>query len=316
LSRPDGTTKATGQVGPRGGSRLLRSAIGLYPGAWRRRYGDEFEALLEQTPLTFRTLFDVGVAAVDAHINPTGPMRRWPLMYERLRSSELAVFAGWILFVVSGLGFAKMTENWDLLPPPGGDSLAIGLAYDAVIFGAVVALLGVLVAGVPIAWAIIRSALRERRLRLIALFAVPPLSLAVWIGLTLLLLNEIVPGQQVDEITKVSAFAAWVGVFCLAAVASTVAVTVAAINGEVAPELYRRAVTPAFVVAGTMGAVVIAVVVWGLAVLATEPALFWGYDGLLATSTALSWLGVVAGMGAGAFIALRAANEARATPHP
>jgi hypothetical protein len=316
MSRAGDATEPAGEIVPGRGSLFLRRLMVLYPAAWRRRYGDEFEALLEQTPLTFRTLFDVGVSAVDAHLNPTGPMRKWPFMFERLRSSELAVFACWILFVVSGLGFAKMTENWDLFPPPGGDSLAIGLAYDAVIVGAMVALLGVLVAGVPIAWAIIRSALRERRWRLIALLAVPPLSLTVWVGLTLLLLNTIVPGQKVDEVTKVAAFAAWVGVFCVAAIASTVAVTVAAINSSIPSEFYLRAVTPALVVAGTMGAVAIAVVVWGLAVLATKPTLFWGYDGLLATSTALSWLGVVAGMGAGAVIALRAAFVARATPLP
>ena len=313
MSRPDGTTKATGQVGPRGGSRLLRNAIGLYPRAWRRRYGDEFEALLEQTPLTFRTLFDVGVSAVDAHINPTGPMRKWPFMYERLRSSELAVFAGWIVFVVSGLLFAKMTENWDRLPPPGGDSLTIGLAYDAVLLGAVVALLGVLVAGVPIAWAILRAALQERRWGLIATFVVPPLSLAVWIGLTLLLLDQVTPGHTVDEATKVSAFVVWVGVFCVAAAASTVAVSVAALNSSIPPGLYRRAATPASVVAGTMAVVSASVVIWGLAVLATQSSLFWGDLGLLATSTALSWLGVVVGMAIGTAVALRGASTARAS---
>jgi ABC-type spermidine/putrescine transport system permease subunit I len=294
----------------------LRSAIGLYPGAWRRRYGDEFEALLEQTPLNARVLFDVAVAAVDAHLNPAGPMRRWPLMFERLRASELAVFAGWVLFVASGLDFSKMTENWNITDPASGTSPAVLLPFLAVMAGAVVALLGVLVAGVPIAWAIARSASKARQWKLLSLFAVPPISLAVWIGLTFLLLNVVVPGPVPDGALRLVGFVAWVGVFCLAAVASTVAVTIAAINGEVAPELYRRAVTPALVVAGTMAAVAIAVVVWGLAVLATEPALFWGYDGLLATSTALSWLGVVAGMGAGAVIALRAAFVARATPLP
>ena len=311
MSGGDRATEPTGEVVPSRGSLLLRRLIVFYPAAWRRRYGDEFEAMLERTPLTLRNLFDVGVSAVDAHVNPTAPMRKWPFMFERLRASELAVFVGWILFVVSGLGFAKMTENWDLLPPPGGDSLTIGLAYDAVIVGAMVALLGVLVAGVPIAWAIIRSALSERRWRLIALFAIPPLSLAAWIGLTLLLLNQIVLGQKPDEATKVAAFAAWVGVFAVAAVASTVAVTVAAINSSIPSELYIRAVTPALVVAGTMAAVAIAVVVWGLAVLTTEPALFWGHDGFLSTSTALSWLGVVAGMAIGTAVALRGASTAR-----
>jgi len=311
MSGAGGTTEPAGEVAPSRGSVLLRRLIVLYPAAWRRRYGDEFEALLEQTPFTLRALFDVGVSAVDAHLNPTAPMRKWPFMFERLRASELAVFSGWIVFVVTGLGFSKMTENWDIFA--AGTSPAVSLSYLSVMVGALVALLGVLVAGVPIAWAIAKSAFRAQRWRLLGLFAVPPIFLAVWIGLTYLLLNVVVPGPAPHDPVRFVGFAAWVGVFCIAAVASTVAVTVAAINGEVPPALYQRAVRPALVVAGTMAIVVVAVVIWGLAVLATEPSLFWGNDGLLATSTALSWLGVIAGMGAGTVIALRAAFAARAT---
>jgi hypothetical protein len=308
VNRPGGTTETTGQTAPRRGSRFLRRAIVLYPAAWRRRYGDEFEALLEQTRLTPRILFDVAVAAVDAHLNPTAPLRKWPFMFERLRASELAVFAGWILFVVAGLGFAKMTED-SAFGAAGGANPAVGLAYDAFGVGAVVALLGVLAAGVPIVWAIARSAFRTHRWRQLSLLAVPPVSLTVWIGVTFLLVNAV--DQPVpDGAMRVVYFVAWVAVFSLAAVVSTVAVTVAAINGEVAPGLYRRAVTPALIVAGAMAIVVLALAVWGLALLATTPSLFWGNGGVLATSTALTWLGVVAGMGAGAAVAIRGAAVA------
>ncbi len=313
MSRAGDASEHAGGVVPARGSMFLRRLMVLYPGAWRRRYGDEFAALLEQTPLTLRTLFDVGVSAVDAHLNPTGPMRKWPFMFERLRASELAVFAGWILFVVSGLGFAKMTENWDLLPPPGGDSLAIGLAYDAVIVGAVVALAGVLVAGVPIAWSIAVSAVRAHRWHLLALMVVPPAALAVWLGVTFVLLNTAAHGSRADGFERVIRLIIWVGVFAGAAVASTISVTAAAINGDVAPELYRRAVWPALLVAVAMAAVAVAVVAWGLAVLAIQPSLFWGDQGVLATSTALSWLGVAIGMAIGTGVAFRGAFSARAS---
>jgi hypothetical protein len=39
----------------------------LYPEAWRRRYGAEFMALLEQQPLTPGTILDIGRGALDAH---------------------------------------------------------------------------------------------------------------------------------------------------------------------------------------------------------------------------------------------------------
>lgn len=40
-----------------------RWLLRLYPHAWRERYGDEFAALLEQSPATWRTLADVVRAA-------------------------------------------------------------------------------------------------------------------------------------------------------------------------------------------------------------------------------------------------------------
>ncbi len=36
----------------------------LYPGAWRRRYGEEFGALLKVMPLTPQTVVDVAFAAL------------------------------------------------------------------------------------------------------------------------------------------------------------------------------------------------------------------------------------------------------------
>ncbi|HEY5486257.1 MAG TPA: hypothetical protein VIK06_01295 [Candidatus Limnocylindrales bacterium] len=123
----------------------------------------------------------------------------------------------------------------------------------------------------------------------------------------------VVPGPTPSGVTRAVLLLTWVGVFCVAAIASTVAVTVAAINSEVAPELYRRAVTPALVAAGTMAAVAIAVLAWGVATLATEPNLFWSNRGLVATSTAVSWLAVLVGMAIGTAIALRGAAAARAT---
>src|SRR5207245_4156102 len=47
-------------------SRLL---LVLYPPAWRRRYGDEFQALLAQMQPTPKILIDVVLAAWDAHWN-------------------------------------------------------------------------------------------------------------------------------------------------------------------------------------------------------------------------------------------------------
>ena len=49
--------------------------IGLYPGAWRRRYGDEMAALLEDRPPGFRGGVDLIRGALDVWLHPPTPSR-------------------------------------------------------------------------------------------------------------------------------------------------------------------------------------------------------------------------------------------------
>jgi hypothetical protein len=51
--------------------RLARRLTRLYPRAWRQRYADEFEALLEAGPSDLRTLANSVFSALHEHISPT-----------------------------------------------------------------------------------------------------------------------------------------------------------------------------------------------------------------------------------------------------
>lgn len=294
-------------VRTRARARWVRVALSLFPSAWQDRYGTEFGALLDQTPPTPRVLFDVLVAAVDAHVHPTGPRRRWPLMIERLRLSELVVFASWVVFVIAGLAFQRMTEGAPF-NAVAADHPAVAAVYAVVVVGAVLSLVAVVVAGVPIATAIGLLALNRRAWRQVGLLAVPPVSLAIWIGLTAVLLSL---GDAPTGAWRVVLFLAWAGVFVVAAIASTIAVSAAALDAEVDGSLYRRAALPALVTALAMIVVAAAVAVWGIGVALVAPAIFWGSEGILGGSTALTWLGVVAAMGGAAAVGLRAAARAR-----
>src|SRR6187402_2518567 len=44
--------------------RLVRALLRLYPRAWRERYGEEFFALIAQSPVTPRVVVDVCLAAL------------------------------------------------------------------------------------------------------------------------------------------------------------------------------------------------------------------------------------------------------------
>jgi hypothetical protein len=47
-----------------------RWLVGLYPRAWRERYGEEFLALLDQLPASPRVVADALFGAADAHLHP------------------------------------------------------------------------------------------------------------------------------------------------------------------------------------------------------------------------------------------------------
>jgi hypothetical protein len=51
--------------------RLARLITRLYPRAWRQRYGEEFEAMLELGPGDLRTFADSIASAIREHIFPT-----------------------------------------------------------------------------------------------------------------------------------------------------------------------------------------------------------------------------------------------------
>jgi hypothetical protein len=92
-------------------ARLARLALRLYPLAYRRRYGDEMEALLEDGGATPHTVLDLARGAIGAHLRPEPGVDAGLGRDERLRHRLGAVFVCWCVFVVAGLAFYKTTEG-------------------------------------------------------------------------------------------------------------------------------------------------------------------------------------------------------------
>jgi hypothetical protein len=70
------TADGRSEPGPSAGAAARppgAALIALYPAAWRRRYGDELESLLEQGGLGVRDRLDLIRGAVDAHLHPNQP---------------------------------------------------------------------------------------------------------------------------------------------------------------------------------------------------------------------------------------------------
>lgn len=226
-------------------------------------------------------LSDLIAGAVQDHLALlSGALYRSWVM-SRMRSSAILVFCAYIAFVVVGMGFQKSTEDVVKSSVPTAHP-GVALAYYGVMGGAVLALLATLVGGLPIAFAALRQALGARRWGIVALFAVPPISLAIWLGWTFTLLDVIFPANKAAGSASPMAHAflySWIGIFVLAAVASVTAVSVAIARSEIRPELYRFALTPEIGVALGMLVTVGAIVVWAVQLQSVAPSYLSANDG-------------------------------------
>jgi hypothetical protein len=287
-------------------SRLIGWLVRAYPRAWRERYEEEFVAMLEQGPVSIRDLFDVTLGVVDAWLRPQVVYEGRLAMVDRMRGSVLAVLWAWAGVVVGGVGFRKLTEYDDFVRA-ARDNALVGVAFDAVVVGAVVALAAVMVGGAPVAYAALRKALSEGRKDVPLLLCMPVLFGAGFVGYVLVLVKVIYPALgpgAVHGAVNVALFLSLVGAFLLAALASVGAVTAAVGRVEVGGRILRFALYPAAVAAAAMAVVLVGVTVWGLGLLAQAPALFSCDEGILATPTYATWLAIVAVMAVSTVVAV------------
>ena len=293
-------------------SWLLR----LYPRAWRDRYGDEFLALLESCPLSLGMVGDICLGAVDARLHLDTLLGRICSYMNRLRNTAIVVFCAYIGFVVAGLAFGKMVEYDDFQNLLHSNS-SVAISYWTLYAGAFAALAAVLVGGLPLAFAAARSAIAGRRWGLLALFAVPPLSLAVWLGYVFLIQTwnpdhgDVLSAPLWERFVILGLF---VGIFGLAAVASTVAVSIAIVRTEVSDKLFRFARFPAIITALAMAVMFAAVLAYGLLARTADPQLFTENEGLVSTNTTATWLVILAMMGIAAAIAVAAVLRGQSGP--
>jgi hypothetical protein len=278
----------------------------LYPQAWRDRYGDEFLAMLESCPPSLRVVGDICLGAADARLHLDTLLGRISSHMNRLRNSAIVVFCAYIGFVVAGLAFGKMVEYDDFQNLLHSNS-SVAIAYWTLYAGAIAALVAVLVGGLPLALAAARKAFAGRRWGLLALFTVPPISFAVWLGSSIL-----VQAWNPDHGNLLSAplwvrfvvLGLFVGTFILAAVASTAAVSIAIVRTAVSDKLFRFARFPAIITALAMAVMFAAVLAYGLLARTADPQLFAENQGLVSTNTTATWLVILVMMGIAAAVAV------------
>lgn len=270
--------------------RIWGALLRLCPGSFRAAYAPEveqvFRALLLDAwrergargvvALWAPALADLMRGALATHMDEMGLQfeafrRSW--FMSRMRSSAILMFSAYILLVLTGIGFQKLTEDIMKTSIVTGHP-GVRFSYDAIVVGAALGLLAVVAGGVPIAWASIRQALAARRFGLLALWAIPPVSLLVWLGWVWTVMNLI--WTPASGITVHQSAGFWlarsvVALFILAAIVSVAAVAVAASRSAVSVTTYRFALRAATVAALGMFVTLAGVAAFALQVNAYAP---------------------------------------------
>ena len=276
-------------------AQLYALLLRLCPRAFRQEYGAEVAQVFRQLLRDAWTergawgalscfvaaLGDLALGALLEYLALAKGVWNRSGMMSRMRSSAILVFCAYIAFVVVGIGFQKSTEDVVKSSVPTAHP-GVALAYYVVMGGAVIALLATLAGGLPLAFAALRQALATRRWGIVALFAVPPIALLVWLGWLWVLQNVIHVGQlsasnPLDQ-THLYIYS-FVGLFIVAAIVSVLAVSIAIARSEIRPGLYRFALTPEIGVALGMVVTIGAIVAWGVQMLTYAPSYLSSPDG-------------------------------------
>jgi hypothetical protein len=283
--------------------RIYRLLLGFYPRGFRVAYEADVLQVFRQCcsdahrergaagvmRLWLPAVADLFIGAVADYCCLVVEAWRRSMSMDRVRSSAITVFCAYIAFVVAGMGFQKLSEYDDFTDAANAHTL-IGVSFNVILYGSAVALLAVLAGGLPLASAALRYAWSARRIDIPLLLAVPVVAFGVLIGYGAIA-KTLTGGEKLHI-----GFLGLIGVLILGAIASTAAVSLAVKRSQIGGRLMYFTRIPATVATLAMLAMCLATIVWGLGLRSDVPQLFNGNDGLVATNTAVNWLGIVAVM--------------------
>jgi hypothetical protein len=217
---------------------FAKAALAIYPLAFRRRYGDELRALVEETPPSTRATLDLFRGAFVAHARPARGISASLSLEDRLRVTASGVLSCWIAFAAAGFGFYKTTEDHPFVKA-GAAHLTIGGAHTTILILAIIASIAVLAGALPLVVAALRQSRRARAVRratglaagAVALFAISTAALVVFAN----------SARSVSGAAPGVAFSAWI----LVGLISGGICASAARNGLFATQVRRRGLVAA-----------------------------------------------------------------------
>ena len=289
----------------------------LYPRAWRARYGVEFNALLEQCLHSPLDVVDVFLGALDAHLQVLNEENvNWRSMNKmnKLRTSLLIVFAAFIGFVIAGFSLVGLADDSPMIPLMQSN-LPLYISWILIQVGALVALLAIVIGGLPLGSTLIRRAFTTHR-RSLALLFVPVgafLVLLAYLAFIFLVSTGRIVLPGVIQMVQPGVFPAgnrWLMaglmiVFILGAIASTWAVWKVVSDTDVEQQtfrpngrpltlnIYRFAFVPAVIAAFAMLLMFVSTIAWGWISFTALPQVFSGNFGPWLTNTQAWYFGIL-----------------------
>jgi ABC-type spermidine/putrescine transport system permease subunit II len=296
---------------------------------------------------------DVFLGALDAHLQLlNGETLSWRMMnmLNKLRTSLLMVFAAYIGFIVAGFSLVGLADDSPMMPLMKTNP-ALAAAWTTIQVGAVVALLAVVIGGMPLALTVVRGALAGDRggRRLLLVPVVSFVVLVLYLGFVLLAGTGRLPIPGIVKVMGTGAFPngtfptgtfpngtfpegnrlmleGLMLVFILGAIASTLAVwkAVSAADSEqetfhafgraLNVKIYSFAFVPAVIATISMLVMLLATLAWGWLSFSALPQVFAGNFGPWGTSTQIWYIGILVVMAAcsgGAVFGLRRGRPRR-----
>jgi len=289
----------------------------LYPRDWRMRYEAEFTALLEECLNSPLDVVDVFLGAIDAHLRLlSGDLVNWRIMnmLNKIRATILIVFAAYIGFVIAGFSLVGMADDSPMATLMKTDTV-LSAAWVTIQAGAVVALLAVVIGGMPLAITVIRGALTGSRhgLGLLLVPVVSFLALVAYAGFVFAVGTGRIHLEGVVLVVQPGLFPpgnrllleGLMATFVLGAIVSTMAVwkvvtkadieqgTFPAFHGGTQVKVYRFAFLPAVITAAAMLVMLAATITWGWISFTALPYALAGNYGPWGTNTQAWFIGII-----------------------
>lgn len=251
-------------------ARLARFALALYPLAYRRRYGKEMEALVEDAGASPRAVADLLRGALLAHLRPELGLEEQLGPDDRLRLGLSSILLCWVVFSAAGLGLYKTTEDHPFTRLADAHGL-VGAVHTAIQVLALLAAAAVAVGAAPLIVLALRQARDRRTVERATVLAVGCLVVFGLATAALVVIANLppAPGRDLDA----AGLAIWTMIALACGLGCALAARVGLLAITVPREFLRVASACAGVVVIGMFGISLATAVYLIALLHEAPAL-------------------------------------------